>query len=161
MEIQVVKEGSVEHSASLERTTMTIIQWNRNPGPRPPQRCRVGGNVVATWVPVRMAGVTSQTGSAAQTELELSYEEGLRSALIQAGGQANLILVWELGVGSKQQVVEGEKIRRDNGLHWSSVDSARAAKEAVIKLNAILPATTVVFVVPEGHYDEWDHVMRF
>ena len=157
MDVSVVRQESSKREEFEFQAS--VVQRNRNPSALPEVRCIRRGSMFGTWVPACIAGISNQVGGGAFEELVKSYENGILCA-VESG--ATVIEVEQFGVGSGRRIkAGGGKHRYDFGLHWKSPQSAMAAKEAIKRVAEAAINTIIVFTVPDAHFDEWDHVMKF
>lgn len=164
MNVKVVVEESPEHKAETSCGPIFFVeQVNTKALIDQKSYFKLSGNVVKALVPACIPSVTSQTPDELFRMLSLCYESCISEA---ASNGAKWITVKPLGVGVKMTRVSelGEVVSAGvwGNLFWTHTRSSMAAKGAVERVFRAVPdEVTVVFVVPQEAFDDWDSAMTF
>ena len=140
MQVTVIK-NSEEYFCQCE-----VVQLNEVP--QPPSDLEAvpkwGEEGILILVPTRFSSVTCQIDENARMRLEACYENSISFAFKEG---FDCVKLPDLGV---------------ENLYWDAVQSAGAARKALVSLINFLPDSfLVVFSVPEEDFEIWDEVMKF
>ena len=140
MQVKVIKK-SEKTACQCE-----VIQLNEVPQPASdleaiPKWIEEG---ISVLVPTRFSSVTCQIDENSRIRLEACYGNSILFAFKEG---FDSIQIPDLGV---------------ENLYWDSVESAGAARNAIVKVFDSVPEDfLVVFSVPEDEFEIWDGVMTF
>ncbi len=161
MDVKVIMEGSADDKQVISTNGVFFIeQVNARAIVDQKSFCVASGNRIKALVPALEPTCQSQSPINDFNRLVSCYKACLSTA-VSSG--AKTVRVSPLGVGVKLSTIldNGDVIQNGvwGNLFWTQAKTSLAARQAVVESQH--DGVTVIFVVPEESFDDWDHAMDF